>query len=455
VERLTTGNLEVDKILMGGFPRNSIHVLMGAPGTGKTILAEQICFANAAPGRPILYLSTFSEPLQKLVGFLQEFSFADPGKLGGQVVYEYIGEDMLKAPERLPERVQEFLTLHRPKIIVIDSFKALADLMPERSAWRRTLDAITGMLTAYDTTTFWVGEYMADMMSDLPEFAVADGIVDLTRAERGSRDERFLRVLKLRGSGFLAGHHAIHLGPGGIEAFRRFITPATPPDYRPAFERLKSGIAGLDDMVATGWLRGTATLVAGPSGAGKTSLGMQFLMAGVEEGEPGLLASFQESPTQLARMMSSLGWEPHKLLGPGKLDHFYTSPVELQIDTVASEIVRRIAKDGVRRVVIDAAGDLEKVSGDPLRYRDLLYSLTQAFAAQNVTSMIIAETVGQSPGHELTGYEVSYMSDNILLLEVLLGEDLARTIRILKSRGSEHDGRRHRLRISRSGVAVD
>jgi circadian clock protein KaiC len=455
MERLTTGNGEVDKILMGGFPTNAIHVIMGAPGTGKTILAEQICFANASPGRPILYIATFSEPLQKLVGFLQEFSFAKPEKLGTEIVYEYIGEDMLMAPERLPERLQELLSLHRPKIIVIDSFKALADLMPERSAWRRTLDAITGMLTAYDTTTFWVGEYMAEMMSDLPEFAVADGIVDITRTERGARDERFLRVLKLRGSGFLAGHHAVHLGPDGIEAFRRFITPATPTDYRPVFERLKSGIAGLDDMVATGWLRGTATLVTGPSGAGKTSLGMQFLRAGVDEGEPGLLASFQESPIQLVRMMSSLGWEPTKLLGRGKLDHYYTSPVELQIDTVANEIVRRIGQDGVKRVVIDAVTDLEKGSEDPLRYRDLLYSLTQLFAAQNVTSMLLVESVGSYPGHAVSGYEVSYMSDNILLLEVLLGEDLTRTIRILKSRGSEHDGRRHRLRITRSGVAVD
>jgi circadian clock protein KaiC len=455
MKRLTTGNGEVDKILVGGFPTNAIHIIMGAPGTGKTILAEQICFSNASPGRPVLYLSTFSEPLQKLVGFLQEFSFATPEKIGTQVVYEYIGEDVLAAPQHVPERVQELLTLHRPKIIVIDSFKALADLLPERSAWRRTLDAIAGMLTAYDTTTFWVGEYMAGMMSDLPEFAVADGIVDLTRTERGSRDERFLRVLKLRGSGFLAGHHAVHLGPHGIEAFRRFITPATPPDYRPMFERLKSGISGLDDMVATGWLRGSATLVAGPSGAGKTSLGMQFLRAGVDEGEPGLLASFQESPTQLVRMMSSLGWEPQKVLGPGKLDHFYTSPVELQIDTVANEIVRRIENHGVKRVVIDSVTDLEKGSADPLRYRDLLYSLTQLFAAQNVTSMLLVETVNLSPGHVITTSEVSYMSDNILLLEVLLGEDLTRTIRILKSRGSEHDGHRHRLRITRSGVAVD
>ncbi len=455
MERLTTGNGEVDKILVGGFPTNAIHVLMGAPGTGKTILAEQICFANASPGRPILYVSTFSEPLQKLVGFLQEFSFAKAEKLGTEIVYEYIGEDMLMAPERLPERLQELLIQHRPKIIVIDSFKALADLMPERSAWRRTLDAITGMLTAYDTTTFWVGEYMAEMMSDLPEFAVADGIVDLTRAERGSRDERFLRVLKLRGSGFLAGHHAVHLGPDGIEAFRRFITPADPPRLPPrvraAEERhRRSGRHDRDRLAARHGDPGRR-----PVGSGKTSLGMQFLRAGVDEGEPGLLASFQESPTQLVRMMS----QPR--LGTGEAARSREARSLLHVsgrapDRHGGERDRAPhRKDGVKRVVIDAVTDLEKGSADPLRYRDLLYSLTQLFAEQNVTSMLLVETVGAYPGHAVTGYEVSYMSDNILLLEVLLGEDLTRTIRILKSRGSEHDGRRHRLRITRSGVAVD
>jgi circadian clock protein KaiC len=455
MERLKTGSVEVDEILGGGFPRNAIHVLMGAPGTGKTILAEQLCFANASPGRPVLYLSTFSEPLQKMVGFLQGFSFARPEKIGTEIVYEYVGDDVLGDPQGMPERVQQLLALHRPKIIVFDSFKAIADLLSDRTAWRRVLDQVAGMLTAYDTTTFWIGEYSADMLSTLPEFAVADGIVHVTRVERGSRDERFLRVLKLRGSGFLAGNHPIHLGPDGIEAFRRFLTPPAPPDYRTVFERLKSGISGLDGMIETGWLRGTATLVAGPSGAGKTALGLHFLKAGVEGGEPGLLASFQENPTQLIRMMTSLGWEPEKVLGPQRLDHLYTSPVEIQIDAVASEIARRVEKNGVKRVVIDAVSDLEKGALDPHRYRDFLYALTQMFATANVTSMLLVETSGLFPGHGITGYEISYMSDNILVLEVLLGDDLARTIRIFKSRGSAHDGRRHALRITRSGITVD
>jgi circadian clock protein KaiC len=454
MKRLKSGNAEIDAILGGGFPANAIHVLMGAPGTGKTILAEQLCFANASPDRPVLYVATFSEPMQKIVGFLQAFNFANLEKLGTQIVYEYVGEDLLTAPERFPQRVQELLALHRPKIIVIDSFKALADLMPHRRAWRRTLDAVAGMLSAYDTTTFLVGEYTSDMLPQLPEFAVADSVIDLTREERGSRDERFFRVLKLRGSNFLAGRHPVHLNRDGIQAFRRFLTPAAPPEYRPMFERLKTGISGLDSMVATGFLRGTATLVTGPSGAGKTSLGIHFLRAGVADGEPGLLVGFQESPNQLVRALGSLGSEPGALLGPGKFDHFYTSPVEVQIDHVANEIARRIDSHGVKRIVIDAVSDLEQGAGDHLRFRDFLYSLTQMFSVRNVTSMLLVESTGLFQGQGISGYEVSYMSDNIILLEMLLGDDLSRTIRIVKSRGSKHDGKRHPLRITQSAVEV-
>jgi KaiC/GvpD/RAD55 family RecA-like ATPase len=109
----------------------------------------------------------------------------------------------------------------------------------------------------------------------------------------------------------------------------------------------------------------------------------------------------------------------------------------------------------VKRVVIDAVSDLEKGAADPHRYRDFLYSLTQMFAARNVTSMLLVESAGVFPGHGITGYETSYMSDNIILLEMMLDADLTRTIRILKSRGSAHDGRRHVLRITSGGVVVD
>lgn len=452
MDRIGSGNANLDRILGGGFPANAIHIVMGNPGTGKTILAEHLAFENATSDRPALYLTTFSEPLPKFLSFLQQYTFADPSRIGTEVIYENLGETLEHHPERLSERVGELLQQRRPKVLVIDSFKAIADVMPDTVTWRRELYHLAGLLSAYSATSLWVGEYTAEMVARLPEFAVADGIVELTRTQRGSRDFRFLRVMKLRGSGFLNGFHAVQITSAGLHVYPRLVTPIVAVDYHPIEERLSSGIEGLDAMIESGWLRGTSTLVRGPSGAGKTLLCLQFLMEGVARGEPCLFVNFEENPVQLARMMNHMGWDTAVLLQPGRLDLLYTSPVELQIDTILGELFERIRAQGIRRLALDGLADLAVTADDPLRIRDYLFALTQQLAAERITSMF---TIQESDlARDLDLPDVSYLGDNVVCLEMMLGDDLERTIRVLKSRGSAHDGRRHSLIIRRGGIVV-
>jgi circadian clock protein KaiC len=452
MDRIASGNANLDRILCGGFPANAIHIVMGNPGTGKTILAEHLAFENATSSRPALYLTTFSEPLPKFLSFLQEYSFADPSRIGTEVFYDNLGETLEHHPERLSQRVEDLLQQHRPKVLVIDSFKAIADVMPDTVTWRRELYHLAGLLSAYSVTSLWVGEYTAEMVARLPEFAVADGIVELTRVQRGARDFRFLRVVKLRGSGFLNGFHAVQLTRAGLKVYPRLVTPVVPIDYHPIDERLSSGVEGLDAMIETGWLRGTSTLVRGPSGAGKTILCLQFLMEGVRGREPCLFVNFEENPVQLARVMKHMGWDPAALLERGRLDVFYTSPVELQIDTILGELFERIREQGIRRLAFDGLADLAVTADDPLRIRDYLFALTQQLATERITSMFTIQE--STSGHNIDLPEVSYLGDNVVHLEVKLGDELERTIRILKSRGSAHDGRRHSLVIRRGGIVV-
>src|SRR5687767_1859096 len=122
-ERLSAGNPEADHILGGGFPSNSINIVMGHPGSGKTIFAEQLIFHNASEDRPILYFTTLSEPLTKVVRYLQGFQFFDEAKLGRQVVYEDIGPQLAKdGAVALIPILQKAIKTVSPKIIVIDSF---------------------------------------------------------------------------------------------------------------------------------------------------------------------------------------------------------------------------------------------------------------------------------------------------------------------------------------------
>src|SRR5688572_27825212 len=102
--RMSSGNAEADHILGGGFPADSINIIMGHPGSGKTIFAEQLIFHNASMDRPILYFTTLSEPLSKVVRYLQGFDFFDETKVGTEVIYEDIGPQLSRdgAPALIP-----------------------------------------------------------------------------------------------------------------------------------------------------------------------------------------------------------------------------------------------------------------------------------------------------------------------------------------------------------------
>jgi circadian clock protein KaiC len=187
----------------------------------------------------------------------------------------------------------------------------------------------------------------------------------------------------------------------------------------------------------------------GPSGSGKTAMGLQFLREGVRAGEPSLLVALEENPVQIARVVDHFGWNSASLIGRGKLDILFCSPIELQIDTIIRELFGRLESDGVHRVVIDALGDLAYTADDPIRFRDYLFALSQQLATRNVTALF---TVASSTPYTEEG--ISYVGDNLLFLETHLGDELTRTIRVLKTRGSAHDGRRHPVSIGSGGVMV-
>jgi circadian clock protein KaiC len=319
---------------------------------------------------------------------------------------------------------------------------------------RRFISRLAGLLSAYDVTTFLLGEYTQGDIERYPEFAVADAIVQLARQPLSTRDERYMRVLKLRGSGYREGQHAFRINSDGLQLYPRLVAPHEPETYKSSSERISTGVPGLDAMMGGGLLIGSTTLAVGTTGTGKTTLALQFALEGARHGEQVLYVNFQENPVQLRRAIANLGVDPRSAFSNG-FGLLYASPVELQIDSIVVEIFDAIKTGGVRRVVIDAIGDLSSAANDPRRLHDYLYSLIQHFTARGVTSVITLEAAEGFHGAGLPSDQwYSYMSDNVIALGWDAAQPDRRTIRVFKMRSSLHDHETRQFEIGPDGARI-
>jgi circadian clock protein KaiC len=451
-DRLASGSARLDSILDGGLLLNGINLVMGRPGSGKTILAQQYLFHNATADRPSLYLSTVSEPLEKILRYGQSLSFFDKSAVGTKVIYEDLGQSLNGGGlADVLTKLVELLRERRPALMVIDSFKALRAYAPDDGAFRRFLHDLAGHLSATQTTSFWVGEYDSTEATEAPEFAVADAIVSLGIERNTDRETRVFQVLKLRGSGFVSGKHAYRVSSDGIDIFPRLADRSDGDDYDFVAERISSGVAILDQMLADGYWRGASTLVAGPSGAGKTLVALHFIFCGAELGEQGIYASFQENPVQLERIVQGFSWS----LEEPKVEVMFRPPVDLYLDEWVYDLLDLIESTGARRVAIDSLGDLRAACGDEMRFREYMYSLLQRCARRNVSVIMTQEAPELFGITHLSEFGISHVSDNVVLLQFLRGNsEVKRAITVLKTRGSAHDPRIRQFQITSEGLAL-
>ncbi|MQA60302.1 MAG: hypothetical protein GEU86_02165 [Actinophytocola sp.] len=450
IDRLASGSDGLDTALCGGLPLNSITLVVGSPGTGKTILAQQYLFHNASVDRPALYLSTVSEPLEKILRYGQSLDYFDSSALGSAVFYEDIGQTLNNSG--LPgvlEHITELIKQRRPGLMVIDSFRALQVYASDTGAFRRFLHGLAGRLSAMPINSFWVGEYESAEVSDAPEFAVADAIVALSTDRTAERELRVLQVVKLRGSGFQPGKHTYRLSQRGITVFPRLADSSDASSYGQMSERVSSGVAPLDTMLSDGLWRGSSTMIAGPSGVGKTLLALHFAFAGVQRGEVSLIATLQENPIQLERILRSFSWS----LQDAGIELMYRSPVDLYLDEWVYDLLDRLKQTGATRLVIDSLGELRSACTDELRFREFIYSLLQRCTRENISVTMTQEVPDLFGIGRLSEIGTSHLSDNVIVLQFLHDESkVKRAITVLKTRGSDHDQHVRQFDITSEGV---
>jgi circadian clock protein KaiC len=458
---LTTGSDAFDRILGGGLPVRSVNVIAGEPGAGKTLFALQMLFALARQGKKGLYLTTLSEPSLKLVQYMQQFSFFDQGLIDRGIVFADLGAVIRrKGAEATLSEITGRVEREEPAVVVIDSFKAVRDILGDAAALRTFVYDLAVHIAGWGAASLLVGEYTQEEVASHPEFAIADGIIRFTNSRQELTAVREVEVLKLRGADYVTGIHFYEIGQNGLAFFPRVRTPddiagwtTGPPVSSP--ERASTGVAGLDAMLGGGLPRASTTVVQGGTGTGKTLLGLQFLLEGARRGEVGIHFTLEETPDQLRGIAHGLGWDLPAFEARGLLTLVYVSPVELSTDRFLDRARQEVEKRGARRAVLDSLTSMALGVPSDRRFKELVYAVGKHFRALGVTlnmNMEVADLLGAA---QLSGHGVSFAADNVIQLKyVEIGGRLERGLSVLKARGVRHATDVRRLSVEKDGVEV-
>lgn len=455
LKRFPTGIAPLDAMLGGGLPTYAVVIVGGEPGTGKTILTQQMLFANAAEERTGLYLTTLSESPIKAARYQSEFTFFDADRFGEQVMYMDIGEIIRRESlGRGVDLIAEQLRKAQPSMVVVDSFKAIHDLAPSVREMRTFIYDLAVELSAVQATTVLVGEYEPKDVAEQPEFAVADGIIWLSLDRSTSGDaQRHLRILKMRGASHPTEAFSFDIGTDGISLFAPpRVVPESNSFYGP--ETVATGVTGLDELLRGGLPPASPTLISGESGAGKTTLGLQFLYEGLRRGEPGLYFSYEESPEQLIADARGYGFELKPFVDKGLLTLHFTPLPEVNVEQQIVDLQARLTAGKTKRAVIDSLTMLFHRVANADVVREHVYGITTLFKNAGCTALLHTDPPAGSGLISRFGVEESIMDGVIVLRLTRERGQRRRTVEVYKMRGVNHASGENPMKITSRGMFV-
>lgn len=464
IRTLPTGVPGLDEILGGGLPEFSFNIIAGAPGGGKTTLAHQIMFANATPERPALYFTVLGEPAIKMLRYQQQFEFFDQDKLSTSVRFINLSQVVLDHDLSVVlEEIVKEVEAANPGLVVVDSFRTVVRKTQSAGASTGDLELqgfiqrLALHLTSWQATTFLIGEYDENEIRDNPVFTVADGLFWLSQQVERNSIVRKLQIRKSRGQASVPGMHTFRITGGGLQAFPRTFGLTGREEKAKGKRRLSCGIPTLDEMMGGGIPEGDSLLVAGSSGTGKSLLGTQFIAEGIRQGEPGIVAMFEERPQEYAARAASFGLDLETPEKEGKLKLLYIRPLDLSVDETVREIIDAVQAMGAKRLVIDSLAGFEMALAPSFRtdFRESLYRMIGALTRIGVTVLSTVEVQETFTEFTLSAYSISFLSDDILRLRfVSINGQLRKMLVVIKMRRSTHSIDMREYEITSEGLVI-
>jgi circadian clock protein KaiC len=446
IRQISTCVPGLDEILGGGLPEYSFNIIAGAPGGGKTTLAHQIMFANATPERPALYFTVLGEPAIKMMRYQQQYTFFDPDVMKGSIRFINLSQLVLEQDlGAVLEAIIKEVEASNPGIVVVDSFRTVvrkAQVEKGEIDIQGFVQRLALHLTSWAATTFLIGEYFENEMRDNPVFTVADGLFLLNQSIERNSIVRKLQIVKLRGQESVPGLHTFRITEDGLQCFpRTFGLTNHLSSHIKGGRRLSIGVPELDKLMGGGIPEGDSMLLAGPSGGGKTVLGIQYIAEGLKNGEPCIVAMFEELPNEYLHRAAAFGFKLDKYVKDGSLRLIYLRPLDLSVDETVHEIVNAVKEMGCKRVVIDSLVGFEMALAPDFRadFRESLYRMIGALTRLGVTIISTVEVEENFTSMGLSNFTISFLADDIVRLRYAsINGQLRKLLMVVKMRRSQH-----------------
>lgn len=446
-ERSATGVPGLDDVLHGGLLPGRFYLIDGNPGAGKTTLALQYLLEGVRNGEKCLYV-TLSETRDELVAGARSHGWSldgieivellsDDGELVGDhdlTMYHPSEVELSRTVRKVLDAVDRF----RPTRMVFDSLSELRLLSQNSLRYRRQILALKQFLAGRGCTVLLLDDRTAEG-PDTQLQSIAHGVISLDHATPAyGRALRQLKVVKFRGSDFRSGMQDVTIRRGGVSVYPRL----TAAEHGESFMRdtVPSGIAELDALMGGGIDRGTATLVSGPPGSGKSTIALQYAAAAAARGDHAAVFAFEESKAILLARAAGMGIGIEEGAGPGQIMLRQVDPTDIAPGEFAHEVRRSVERDQARVVVIDSLnGYLNAMPED----RSLMVQLRELLSYLNnhgvATFLVTAQTgmMGASMGSPV---DASYLADSVVLMRLYEhGGRVKKAISTLKKRSGAHE----------------
>jgi len=455
-DRISIGVKTLDSILNGGLIKEKSYLIKGGPGTGKSTLGYHFLEAGASNSESTLLITLGEQEKNirthtkgqgvnlsntEILDLSQGNEMLDQGQN-----YSVFSPVEVEA-QPIIEQIVEAIKKHNPDRVMLDSLTMLKYLYQNQFQYKNMALSLINYVCSTGATLLMISETQPSLDEDEAEFWV-DGVLNVSH----SGDWRQISVQKFRGSGFQDGEHAIKIDEKGVKVYPRLQPNKYDKDF--SSEPISSGIEELDEMLHGGIEKGTISMFTGPTGAGKTNLGIQFMKQASIRGERSVIYTFEESAEVIAKRSRLIGVPVDEMIESGQLTIKSIEPFSFSPDEFSMMVRKDIEENDTKIVMLDSVGgySLTVREDDAL---ERLHALCTYLGNVGVTGFLVSETSNITGEFVTTNLHASYLADNIIFLRYIEVEgELRKSIGILKKRMSDFEKSIREFKITGDGIEL-